>query len=756
MKKTKVLKIFAYIFIFILPVLIAGNITYMAYLTNNEDVLSARDMYESSIFQGYFIDELYRINNDIKYNQYSENKINDYLQIRFYNSNNNLIDAVIIDETNKKIYTNIDIFEEEKKQSLDSFMSSLIEQKAYEIKDFDPISNVNEIETNEPSIEESKIYRQDNVSNKDLISIIEELYKNGENSIIYSNKEITSNSSYINDDTILKEIDNIITVQYNQAQDNNYKIYLKVTENKPFQLYLIQLFYGTAKAFGRFPTIFIIAFFSLYIACLIYVLSKAGHKDNSEELHMNNFDKIPFDVVTIIFGIIIFLIFVIAINIWEDIQIDLLNQTELYLLITSYILVYIIVQTMLVSWTVTIAKRIKDKSLAKNNLIVKCIKFIFKILKKIFRGIKNLFKNFFMHFGLNVRTIAMLFTFTAVSIFLSFKASREGFCVILLLVLWAVAVVLIIRQNTRFKEIKNALKQIYSGETDIELKENRYKGELKEISHYINNISDGFSKAIEDGVKSEKMKAELITNVSHDIKTPLTSIINYVDLIKKEDIKNEKVKEYIEILDSKSQRLKRLTEDLVEASKASSGNLNLEITKINLEELINQAIGEFEEKFEEKKLEIIFNVKKEKIRKADRVNQTKAPDRIDKLGKIASINKIENLYINADSKYMFRIIENLFGNIYKYALENSRVYIDIESVDNTVTISIKNISKEKLNVSEEELMQRFVRGDKARTTEGSGLGLSIAKSLTELQNGKFELIIDGDLFKVNLTFNLVY
>ena len=230
-------------------------------------------------------------------------------------------------------------------------------------------------------------------------------------------------------------------------------------------------------------------------------------------------------------------------------------------------------------------------------------------------------------------------------------------------------------------------------------------------------------------MKSERMKAELITNVSHDIKTPLTSIINYVDLLKQENIQDEKAREYIEILENKSQRLKKLTEDLVEASKVSTGNIAMKLEKINIVELIKQATGEFEDKFKKRELEPIINSNQNEIN------------------------------IMADSKYMYRIIENLYSNISKYALENSRVYVDIkvhktEPVPN-VQIEIKNISKDRLNISADELMQRFVRGDKSRTSEGSGLGISIAQNLTELQQGIFELKLDGDLFKVKLTFNTI-
>ena len=267
---------------------------------------------------------------------------------------------------------------------------------------------------------------------------------------------------------------------------------------------------------------------------------------------------------------------------------------------------------------------------------------------------------------------------------------------------------------------------MYNGNNQTELKEEDFSMVFKSSVKYLNNISNGLENAVQERMKSERMKAELITNVSHDIKTPLTSIINYVDLLKKEDIANEKANEYINILDNKSQRLKKLTEDLIEASKVSTGNVSLNLEKINIVELIKQAIGEFEDKFQNKNLQIIVNCQENEIN------------------------------INADSRYMYRIVENLFSNIYKYALENSRVYIDISIVDGTnVVIEMKNISKDKLNISADELMQRFVRGDRSRNTEGSGLGISIAQNLTELQNGTFELKLDGDLFKVKLTFNII-
>ena len=301
----------------------------------------------------------------------------------------------------------------------------------------------------------------------------------------------------------------------------------------------------------------------------------------------------------------------------------------------------------------------------------------------------------------------------------------EEFGVFLTIIITGFLVYKFIERINCYKKIEEHLKKMYEGDHSNKLIPSNFTPEFQDIVRYINDVSSGFENAIEEGIKSEKLKTELITNVSHDIKTPLTSIINYVDLLKKEEITNPKIKEYIDILDNKSQRLKKLTEDLVEASKASSGNVKLNIEKINIVELIKQSTGEFEDRFNSRKLEII----------------TQIPEGI--------------VYINADSRYMYRIIENLFSNISKYALESSRVYIDIKRIGGQVKISVKNISKERLNISADELMQRFVRGDKSRTTEGSGLGISISKSLTEIQNGKFDLQVDGDLFKVELEFDIV-
>ena len=241
---------------------------------------------------------------------------------------------------------------------------------------------------------------------------------------------------------------------------------------------------------------------------------------------------------------------------------------------------------------------------------------------------------------------------------------------------------------------------------------------FREFYEDIVRIKEGMKEAVNNAIRGERLKTELITNVSHDLKTPLTSIINYVDLLKREDLQSENAREYVNILEEKSNRLKQLIEDLLEASKASSGNLSLELQTLNLNELVQQALGEYEDKLKENNIEIRANALE------------------------------EDIFIQADGRHMWRIAENLFTNVIKYAMPYTRVYIETDVGDGYGRITMKNVSSNPLDISPEELTQRFVRGEESRTTEGSGLGLSITQSLTTIQGGKFAIYIDGDLFKV--------
>lgn len=448
----------------------------------------------------------------------------------------------------------------------------------------------------------------------------------------------------------------------------------------------------------------------LIIVIILYLIISTGHKKGVEGIALNDFDKIPLEIILIIATILGAIPIIILASMYNN------YDAIMSLIITAYLLIYILI---LIVFN-TIIKRIKSKTFLESSFVglillgmANCLEWLYLKYVSIFKTLtysKSITIKTCIYFGLIIPTgIAIVF------------AVRDTFTIVILEVLLATVVAYKnIKTSKEYVKIENKLKEMYEGNNKNPLQAKDFGKEFNKSVKYINDISNGFENAIQDRMKSERLKAELITNVSHDIKTPLTSIINYVDLLKQENIQNEKAKEYIGILDNKSQRLKKLTEDLVEASKISTGNISLTLEKINVVELIKQALGEFEDKFKKRGLDVILD------------------------------SKDNEISIKADNKCMYRIIENLFSNISKYALENSRVYVDIKKTQKNVIIEMKNISKDRLNITAEELMQRFVRGDKSRTTEGSGLGISIAQNLTELQGGKFNLKLDGDLFKVQL------
>ena len=300
----------------------------------------------------------------------------------------------------------------------------------------------------------------------------------------------------------------------------------------------------------------------------------------------------------------------------------------------------------------------------------------------------------------------------------------DNFAVLWMLISVVISVFLLLAAIA-FQKVKKGGEKIVNGDLENKIDTKYMYGDIKDFAESLNNINQGLQVAINDKVKSERFKTELITNVSHDIKTPLTSIVNYVDLIKKEECDNENINQYINVLDRQSKRLKKLIEDLVEASKASTGNLSVELTKCNLSLLINQAIGEYAERFELKNLQFVQAIENQEI------------------------------YVLADGRRLWRVFDNLLNNICKYAMPGTRVFIELKCDNGKAVITFKNISEMPLTVSGDELTERFVRGDRSRNTEGSGLGLSIAKSLTELQNGSFEIDIDGDLFKAIITFKTI-
>lgn len=447
---------------------------------------------------------------------------------------------------------------------------------------------------------------------------------------------------------------------------------------------------------------FIIPFNTIALFAMIpIVIAGVGRKKDSKEIILNFLDKVHYEFVIAFSFFAMFSLCGLFFNI--------ANSISSILSLIFFALALLSIYVGLIIMFETTVKRIKAHKFWETT-------FLYWIIKKI----ELIFDN--MKISLKIGIAFASFVIANWLIFdYSFKHSFLSF--VMLLALYAVSFIFILKKCISYENIFKAIEKMYNGNNDINMNENEYKGKEKKVVHQLNDIAGGLENAINEKMKSERLKTELITNVSHDIKTPLTSIINYVDLLKKEDIKKEKVQEYIEILDNKSQRLKKLTDDLVEASKASSGNIKLDMEKLEVNELIKQVSAEFDDKYKANSLEEI-------------ITYTNEP-----------------AFIKADSRYMYRVLENMYSNVSKYAMKNTRVYTDILKEKGKVIIQIKNISSQKLNISVDELMQRFVRGDSSRNTEGSGLGLSIANSLTNLQGGEFNIYLDGDLFKITIVFD---
>lgn len=455
----------------------------------------------------------------------------------------------------------------------------------------------------------------------------------------------------------------------------------------------------------------------LWLIGMVWLTVTAGRKPEDEEIHLNGFDRWYTEIAA---GAVI--------GIWLAGTIILGTLIANSSLGYSYAVVTVIV-TCLICGTYTMAwfligylslvRRIKAGTLWKNSLIRKVLKWIGKCSGKL--------ADFARAFSRNTAEKIKVLLVGGAFLFLQFLIigcvfRGAGVFLLALMAVDAAVMIFTIRKADGLDLIMDGLKKISDGELQYKIKTDTLTGKQKVMAEYINNIGGGLDAAVENSLKKERMQTELITNVSHDLKTPLTSIINYVDLMKRENPTDPKIQEYLRILDEKSQRLKVLTEDVVEASKASTGNIKLEMNDIDFVEMVQQVIGEFEEKFQEKNLTMM-------------VHFTDEPS-----------------IIYADGQRMWRVLENVFGNVVKYAMEGTRVYAEISNRNKKVTFSLKNISAQPLNISANELTERFIRGDVARNTEGSGLGLSIAKSLTELQGGEFKLYLDGDLFKVMITF----
>ena len=650
LSKTWILKNISYILIPIFLVIFVGTIASVIFIESNQDFKDAENFYETKWFSYEFFDDISRytailekinINTDIAYDVQEDVDIGNNKGRIYYLTEYSDIDFLFVNPEQSIAVTNLE-----------------------------------------------------HTMNTDTIEEIKNQIKSSE---VYWNIESGNVDTNINN----LKIENIkYRTQYKQIEDLNKNIYTALSDTDSYYTHFVEikLVYDVAKELYKVSVPLIIISGIILIFGVISVIAGIGRSGKNNKINLNWYDKVPLEIVTILY----FLGILLNVAIVADLSYSGILYS-IIICIIDFILFYIFSIITLE----TIVKRIKTKTLLKSTIIY----FICHEIKKAYVNRKVTTKVILLFLAFSI----ILFTLVAL-------AMDSAFFVLILIgylfaVLW-----FLIQAAIKFNKIREAVKSIYEGNTNIRLNEAEMKGVLKELTIYINDIAGGLSNAINQSLKSERLKTELITNVSHDIKTPLTSIINYVDLLKKEKMPNEKCTEYLMILENKSQRLKKLTEDLIEASKASSGNIKLNIERINVNELVKQISGEFEDRFKAKGLEEILTLPEEEI------------------------------FINADGRYMYRVLENIYSNAAKYALENTRVYMDIIPKQKTVVIQMKNVSKEKLNISVDELMQRFVRGEASRNTEGSGLGLSIANSLTELQGGKFHIYLDGDLFKVTIGF----
>lgn len=465
----------------------------------------------------------------------------------------------------------------------------------------------------------------------------------------------------------------------------------------------------------RYVIVFIaLSALAVFIYLLCYLYCAAGHRSGGE-IKCNYLDRVPFDIMTAIVAVVAVFSFWIIYEVNNDMELII------FLAIIGSIDYFVAL-----GYTMSFATRVKTKTLIKNNLIYYIFSFFRKRLVKIINRLKFIFTNASLLqktwiIVLGVIVFGLIFTICVVN---NLYDAHEVFVLAMMFIV-AVCVLAILYIAVVLQKIKLGGERIAKGELQHKIDTKYMYGDFKSFAESLNNINLGLKAAVNERMKSERFKTELITNVSHDIKTPLTSIINYVDLIKKEKIENETANQYIEVLDRQSTRLKKLVEDLVEASKASSGSLSVELQPCDVTVLLTQTLGEFEDRLTNRELTPVISAPQNPVK------------------------------IMADGRHLWRIFDNLMGNICKYAMRGTRVYIDIKTENENAVITFRNISENELNITADELMERFVRGDKSRNTEGSGLGLSIAKSLAELQGGSINLSVDGDLFKVEVCFKTI-
>ncbi len=462
----------------------------------------------------------------------------------------------------------------------------------------------------------------------------------------------------------------------------------------------------------------IFSFFVILIS-FIYLTLSLGWQKSQDHPAFYIIHKLPIDLLLIVFALLCYSISLISQELFADeIPVFLSSFPNLQLLAAT---LYTIIFIALYGFVLVFTAQIKVDTLWQSSLFYKLLLFLQKQLLKLWQLLKKLY----LSCSLYTKQIILVILFLSLNFFLIrqiITQENKRYLYIIGFVLFNIIYFIInVRYIKSFEIIKKSIILINKGNFD-EIKVTDVNENFAEVADSISELNQNIKRAIEEKTRSEQFKTELITNVSHDIKTPLTSIIMFTDLLAREKTENENIKEYVAILEKQSARLKNLIEDLIEASKISTGNIQVQLTSLNLNEFLNQIYAEYEEKFNRQNLKLIFTLPENPV------------------------------FVKADAKAFFRVIDNLLNNILKYALPDSRVYLDVLTLKKeNIQIRLRNVSAEPLNISAEQLMERFVQGDLSRNSGGSGIGLSIAKSLMEAQNGSLSIKIDGDLFTVYLS-----
>ena len=446
-------------------------------------------------------------------------------------------------------------------------------------------------------------------------------------------------------------------------------------------------------------TVFLTVLFAvLTLFCFCFLMASCGHWQGRDGIHLTWLDRIPADV----WLIVLLCLFCMG---WEAFYYEW-GRIFFCAALTPLLLLFLCV----------FSAQCKAGTVLRGTLIARFIRLVWRIMKATGRGLYRIAK------GLPLMWKTALVTLVLVFIeFILFMQDYYGTLAAPFLLLKLLELLAILYIALSLRTLQKGGEAMADGDFSQNIDTRLLIGDFKRYGQRMNDLRSGIEQAVQEQTKAERMKTELITNVSHDIKTPLTSIVNYVDLLQKEDVQSEAAREYIAVLDRQSRRLKKLTEDLVEASKASSGALPVDLQPTDVSVLFDQIVGEYQERLADCRLTLV----------------ARPPE--------------QPLTVCADGKLLSRVMDNLMSNICKYALEDTRVYAVASCDEKTVTISLKNVSRAELNISPDELMERFVRGDASRHTEGSGLGLSIAGSLVQLMGGTFDLSIDGDLFRADIT-----